>query len=188
MTKQNKSREKLIESASKLFRMYGYHGVSVADIVKESETAKGSLYYYFPNGKEEMVIEAINHTKKLMHDLFQTTTENIKDPILALQSFTNSLAEIFDTNLITGISVATIAGETTLSNEAIRTACLSVFNELNALYKEKFLEMDYSESEAEEAGLIMNAMIEGGSLLAFNKKSGEPLKIIANRIPMLFKK
>lgn len=188
MTKRNKSRDTLIEAASRLFRMHGYHSVGVADIVKESETAKGSLYYYFPNGKEELVIEAINHTKDLVVEVFYTATEGIEDPVLAIQSYVYNVAEKFNTKPILGVSIATIAGETALTNEVIRNACMSVFKEWQFLYKDKLLESGYSDKEAEEIGLVLNAMIEGGILLSLTEKTGEPLKIIADRIPSLFVK
>ena len=53
------TRDKLIKTASRLFGIQGYHATGLNEILKESGTPKGSLYYHFPNGKEELALEAI---------------------------------------------------------------------------------------------------------------------------------
>ena len=47
------TREKILMTASQMFFSNGYHATGLNAILKKSESPKGSLYYYFPNGKEE---------------------------------------------------------------------------------------------------------------------------------------
>lgn len=48
------SRDKLVRAASRLFRRKGYSGVGLAEILTEAGLPKGSLYYHFPGGKQEL--------------------------------------------------------------------------------------------------------------------------------------
>jgi TetR/AcrR family transcriptional repressor of lmrAB and yxaGH operons len=80
MAGKRNSRDILIEAASKLFRLRGYYGVGLNDIIEESGIPKGSLYHYFPKGKEELAIEAINHTKEMVLSDIQEVFERIEDP------------------------------------------------------------------------------------------------------------
>jgi len=40
-------REKIIASSFKLFLKHGYHGVSLSDIIAETQLSKGAIYYHF---------------------------------------------------------------------------------------------------------------------------------------------
>ena len=42
------TREKILTTAAFLFQKNGYHATGLNEIIKESGTPKGSLYYYFP--------------------------------------------------------------------------------------------------------------------------------------------
>lgn len=54
-----KHREAIVEAAATLFRRRGYCGTGLNDIVALSGAPKGSLYYYFPEGKSSIGAAAI---------------------------------------------------------------------------------------------------------------------------------
>jgi TetR/AcrR family transcriptional repressor of lmrAB and yxaGH operons len=188
LTKKNNAKDELIETASRLFRLRGYHGVGLKEIIEESGTAKGSLYHYFPEGKEQLALAAIEHTKKFVSDKVREDLEMTADPAQAIRSHIHKLAGEFSRESIFGMPIGTIAGETHLTNEPIRLACQAVFNEWQTLYQEKLLSSGYSEKQAAEYALVLIALLEGGILLSITSKSGEPLSRIAEQIPLLIKK
>lgn len=47
-------KEQALTAIAELFREHGYHGTSYNQIIKVSGLGKGSLYHYFPGGKEEI--------------------------------------------------------------------------------------------------------------------------------------
>ena len=49
----------MIEAATTLFRKRGYEGVGVAELLAVSGAPRGSLYFHFPGGKEQIAIEAV---------------------------------------------------------------------------------------------------------------------------------
>lgn len=185
MTKNNDSKQEIINAASKLFQLYGYHGVGLNEIIKESGTAKGSLYHYFPNGKEELAIAAIDFTKDEVAKKFQKITEGIEDPISAVQAYINNIADEYGLESVVGVRIGTIAGETSLINDSIRLACMSALEYWQSLFTRKFVDAGYSEEQAEALSLNINMLIEGGIIFSLTKQSGEPLKKIAIQIPTL---
>ena len=71
MGQRAKHQKALIMAAARLFRRKGYHGTSTAEILALSGAPRGSLYYYFPGGKEEIgaatVAAAARWSPKLWH-------------------------------------------------------------------------------------------------------------------------
>lgn len=49
------SKEEALALIAELFREHGYHGTSYGQITKATGLGKGSLYHYFPNGKDDIV-------------------------------------------------------------------------------------------------------------------------------------
>src|SRR5258706_12324266 len=54
MTKASDSKGKTLAAAAKLFRQQGYHGTALHDILAAGGSPRGSLYFHFPKGKEEI--------------------------------------------------------------------------------------------------------------------------------------
>lgn len=49
---ENETRTRILEAAVRVFAEKGYHETRVDDIVAESQTSKGSVYFYFPSKQE----------------------------------------------------------------------------------------------------------------------------------------
>jgi TetR/AcrR family transcriptional repressor of lmrAB and yxaGH operons len=52
--KATDSKGKTLTAAAKLFRRQGFHGTALHDILAASGAPRGSLYFHFPKGKEEI--------------------------------------------------------------------------------------------------------------------------------------
>ena len=57
---QGTTREKLLDAATTLLRHSGLSGAGINEIVRESGAPKGSVYHFFPEGKEQIVSEALD--------------------------------------------------------------------------------------------------------------------------------
>jgi AcrR family transcriptional regulator len=53
------TRQKILDTASRLFHRQGYNSTGINQIIKESNVAKGGLYHIFKS-KEELCIEYLN--------------------------------------------------------------------------------------------------------------------------------
>lgn len=88
-------RDRIIETALQLFETYGYHGVTVDTIVKESGTSKGGFYHNFKS-KDELLYT--------IHDFFVTYAldkaleayEKWETPTERLYEIIKSFVRIFD--------------------------------------------------------------------------------------------
>jgi TetR/AcrR family transcriptional repressor of lmrAB and yxaGH operons len=59
MAKVSSAREDMLSAAVELFRARGYEGVGVAELLQKSGAPRGSLYFHFPGGKEQIGSEVV---------------------------------------------------------------------------------------------------------------------------------
>jgi TetR/AcrR family transcriptional regulator, lmrAB and yxaGH operons repressor len=59
MAKVSSAREDMLSAAVELFRARGYEGVGVAELLEKSGAPRGSLYFHFPGGKEQIGAEVV---------------------------------------------------------------------------------------------------------------------------------
>ncbi len=86
-----RTRDAIINSATKLFALKGYDGVSVDEIAKEASINKAMIYYYFEN-KAKLYEVAI---KNVLDDMYESIVEQNKKatkPTEELKSFVKTYA------------------------------------------------------------------------------------------------
>ncbi|MCD4828626.1 MAG: TetR/AcrR family transcriptional regulator [Candidatus Cloacimonetes bacterium] len=59
-TTQIDKKERIAQAALEVFKKYGYHKTSIADIAKEAGLGKGTIYYYF-DSKEDIYVEILGN-------------------------------------------------------------------------------------------------------------------------------
>jgi len=187
--KKEGKRELIIKTASHLFQCQGYHGTGLNQIIEESGAPKGSLYYHFPKGKEEIALEAILLMKQQVLEEAQKDLDAKDSAVEAFQFHIEKIAADFDKKEdMEGLPIGLIASETALTNEKIRCACQSAFQEWQFFYVDKLQQFGYPKERAEELSVAINAMIEGGCILSLTSESGDPLRMIAKQLPLLLKR
>lgn len=177
------SRNKILCTASKLFKVQGYHATGLNQIIKESGAPKGSIYHYFPNGKEELAIAAIQLSSRQVQENLRRDLAEIADPIQSILHFVNQLADEFDPNeMKQGISISLLALETAMMSEPLRVACQSAVEARGEIFAEKLAEGGFGQDEAGELGMMIHLLIEGAITLSLTKKSNAPFRMVARRI------
>ncbi|GEK34999.1 TetR/AcrR family transcriptional regulator [Kurthia sibirica] len=193
MTEKISSRDKILHTASRLFHLNGYHATGLSQILKESGAPKGSLYYHFPHGKEQLASEAIDVFKDIIATNIYTNIDLSLDPIIAFQQHLRTIAETFDDidkipeNAIS-IPIGLLALETALVNENLRIKCEHTYLLWESIYKDKLIAYGYDEAKATYISSVINCFIEGGITLCLTKKSSKPLRDIIELLPLLLTK
>lgn len=79
------TRSKILEAAVTVFAQKGYHDTRVDDIVAESKTSKGSVYFYFPS-KQDIFLGLIDTFSGLLEDRLNEAIQNEKHGIQQMNS------------------------------------------------------------------------------------------------------
>ncbi|MGH2353407.1 MAG: TetR/AcrR family transcriptional regulator [Chloroflexota bacterium] len=73
------TKERILEAAAGVFADKGYYGAAVDDIVRASDTSKGSFYFHFPN-KRGIFTALLDHLTARLLDRVETAIAAEADP------------------------------------------------------------------------------------------------------------
>lgn len=80
LCKTKMSKENVITKLIPVFRQYGYEGTTLSMLSKASGLGKASLYHYFPNGKEEMIVAVFNYVGENFNQLILQPLKKSEEP------------------------------------------------------------------------------------------------------------
>ncbi len=176
------TRDQLIEKTCELLEMQGYHATGLNQIIKESETPKGSLYYHFPGGKEELAIEAVSYVGRIVLNRITENLAEIDDPAEAIKMFIRNIAvNVERSGYRAGGPITTIALETASGSDSLRETCHRIYSEWQTAFAEKLSDHPRAESIA----TLIIASIEGGVILCRTSRSRTPLERVADEVAAL---
>ena len=177
------ARDRIIETTSQLLETQGYHATGLSQIIVESGSPRGSLYYYFPQGKEELSAEAVARAGKQTAQRIAEGLARVEDPAEALHQFIQDIAYYIEqSNFSAGGPLTTVAMETVNSSARLNHVCREAYQLLQQAFADKFVSSGYPEARAAQLSLFITATIEGGIILSRTHHSSEPLKRIADEL------
>jgi len=68
------TRSRILDASSELFRRQGYSGTGLKAVVAASDAAYGSLYHFFPGGKEELGAATLRAGGVVYRDLVERSS------------------------------------------------------------------------------------------------------------------
>ena len=172
------TRERIIASTAEFFRRQGYHGTGLKQILADANAPFGSLYHHFPGGKEQLGAEVIRHSGQLYRELFEMILDAAPDVVVGVENFFVGAAETLrQTDYADACPIATIALEISSHSEAMREACVEVFESWLAAASGRFATAGIPLVASRELAVAMLAGLEGAFILSRTLKSTLPMDI-----------
>ena len=172
------TRERIVDSGAELFRRQGFAGTGVKQIVTAAQAPFGSLYHFFPGGKEELGAEAVRVSGGRYEQLIPAVFDPAPDLVSGVRTFFAAAAEhLRDTDYEDACPIATVALEVSSTSETMRRACADVFESWISAGAERFERAGLPPSTARELTIGMLAALEGAFVLARALRSIEPLQV-----------
>lgn len=180
------TRDQIIEKTCELLELQGYHATGLNQIIKESSTPKGSLYYHFPGGKEALAIEAVTRVGEIVLKRIRDNLAQIDDSAEAITAFIKNIAfNVERSGFRAGGPITTIALETASTSEALRETCDRIYAAWQAAFADKLRSSGIEDSRAQRIAVVIIAAIEGGVILCRTNRSPEPLEHVAEEMGIL---
>lgn len=166
----------------------GYEATGLSELGKETETPKGSLYFHFPGGKEELTSLAILQSGNQLNEFFNLILSKSENPIHAIKQVFSALEDrIVSSQFKKGCPIATTAMETAGKSVIVAEACKTVYNKWLKTFESYLIENKYTPRIAKNISLSLLSLWEGALLLTKLQKSPEPLRIAQKTAETLLK-
>lgn len=170
MPKKTDTRERVLRTASQLFRTQGYHATGLNQVLAEGGAPKGSLYFHFPGGKEQLAVESL----KLSAEEFRVELRDAGSLGAALEILGRRLVE---SDFREGCPIATVALDAASESPAIREACAEAYEGWERLIAEYLTRAGIPQPEA--MATVILAAVEGALLLSRTRRDLTPLREVA---------
>jgi AcrR family transcriptional regulator len=174
----NTTKDRIIDSSAELFRRQGYAATGVKDIVQAANAPFGSIYHFFPGGKEQLGAETIRSSGRLYLELFATIAMQAPDVISAVGDFFAGAAETLqETDYSDACPIATVALEVASTSEPLRQATAEVFDSWISGATEYFAGAGIQRDSAREVAFTMLSLLEGAFIFCRAMRTVEPLRL-----------
>ena len=154
-------REQLISGAADLFARRGLRATSVREVAKYSGAPLGSTYHYFPGGKSELAVAAVEHANTFIcRALRRELTAG--GPVDGMREFLVMWRKIIvDSDYRAGCPVLAVAVEEPDDDDAPLLAAAAAFGDWTAILADSLREHGADEVIARQTATLVVASIEG---------------------------
>lgn len=182
------ARQRILNVTADLLERQGYYGTGLNQIIQESKAPKGSLYYYFPEGKEELVAEALSLKATTIASELKNVLDAMVDPIEAIQYFIQQLINtmrVSDCHM--GGPIATVAMETSATSERLRQASESAYETWRQIFADKLLAGGYPADKAGRLSMLIITSLEGAIIVTRTRQNTQPLEAVLESLLQLLR-
>src|SRR5438552_6242738 len=122
------TRDRIVAAAAQLYGRYGYTGVGLKQVAAESGSPIGSLYHFFPGGKDELAAEALRMSGAGYQTLVEGILENMPELASGIeQSFALAAEVVESSGWVDACWIEPVAHEVASANGPRREAPAAIF-------------------------------------------------------------
>src|SRR5262245_51154300 len=171
------TRDRLLAATNESFRRRGYNGTSVKDVTSAAQAPTGSLYHFFPSGKDELTAAVITTSGAAYRELFEAIASEAASPAAAITDFFDAAATVLEeTDFIDPCPIGTVAREVASTNEPLRIATEQVFTSWIDAASTQLAAAGIQQADARRLATAFVAAIEGGFVLARARRDANVLR------------
>lgn len=183
---QRSSRDAFIDTTGLLLRRQGYSSTGLNEIVARSGAPKGSLYFHFPGGKEELAVAAMARAGEQLGAAITAILGSSEVLGEALGGLVDALASGLEASRYRdGCPIATVTLEAAGGSEPVRDTAAMVFDTWLAALQERLVRSGLAPAAARRRALLVLSAIEGALILARAQHDRGPLTAVREELVAL---
>ncbi len=181
----SETRERILDAAAASLAVRGYGGTGLKQLATESGAPIGSLYHYFPGGKEDIAEGALVRSAAAFAARVGALLVERGAPADAVRHAFRRAAETLESSgYADACPIATVALEVASSNEALQRVTGAIFatwlRELDAW----FAGAGVPASECGALSTLFLASLEGGFLLCRATRDTTPMRHLGEQVAL----
>ena len=185
MAPRSDVRGRMVAAGEDLLSHRGY-GVTMLDVVADADAPRGSIYYHFPGGKPELVVEIADKVRREVEAFVASVARKVDDPAAFLKRLVEHHRKRLATSNFTlgcplmGVVVTGEASSPELA-EAVDRAFTAWVDAIAAALASKGFDAESSHRLA----TVTVVGVEGAIVLARGRRSTEPFAELSRALPLL---
>lgn len=164
MTKGERSKNKIIETAGDLFWKNGYTKTGISEILKATGLPKGSFYFYFKK-KSEVAEAVLQYYGRKVTALLRAAAADSDSWESFCDSFLRAYQEKLADKQYYGCPLAVVGMEVAFQEEELAVRYHQAMKEIEKIFMQVLRKDGTAEGELEETAALCLAVFEGNLVL-----------------------
>ncbi len=162
--KSERTRQRIVEAANRLFYHQGFHNTSFSDVVRAAEVPRGNIYYYFKT-KDQILRAAIDYRLERIRSMLDGWNDSYRTPVERLQRFVCLLDDTAEALTLYGCPMGSLNTELGKTDLALQEQAAELFRLFEEWLTDQFAELGYA-GRAHELAIRVMAIGQGISVMA----------------------
>ncbi|MFD6950890.1 TetR family transcriptional regulator [Nocardiopsis sp. TSRI0078] len=173
-SKGEATRSRLIIGARELIETHGYSGTGLNQVLAVSGAPRGSLYFHFPGGKDELVAAAIEESGAEVGALIEEAADRAPDARGAVLGLLDAFAaRLEESDFTRGCPLAATALDSAAADDTVRESCRRVYTSWQRALARLLAAEGRATAEADAWSVL--SLVEGALLLSRSTRTLAPL-------------
>jgi len=184
-TKRCDTRKKMLVSAAQVMRERGAAGVTIDEVLARSGAPRGSVYYHFPEGRNQILAEALRYSGESITEMIDDASGwGAKALLREFIEFWERLLAEGDFTAGCPVVAAAIGcnDDPTLSADAG-----AILGRWCAALTRAFVNDGFDDDDAASLAVTSIAALEGAVVLSRSTRSTDPLRQVGDQLEFLVK-
>ena len=171
------TRERILDATADLLRIRGYPGTGMKQVVAQARAPLGSVYHFFPGGKEQLAAETLERAGAFYHDLVLAVFDGEDDAVAGTRAIFDGAAEVLrQSGYEDACPIATVALEVASTSEPLRRAADRVFESWLRTLTSRFVDAGMGPAAARSTAIAVVGLLEGAFLLSRSARTTEAVE------------
>ncbi len=176
----------MLVSAAEVLRERGAAGVTIDEVLTRSGAPRGSVYHHFPEGRNQILTEALQYAGEAITTVIDNAAEN--GAIYLVRQFVKFWEELLaESDFTAGCPVVAAAIGSADDEPQLTSVAGSIFSHWRDALTRAFVTDGFDESDARSLAIMCIASLEGAVVLCRSTRSADPLRDVAHQVEFLIK-
>jgi TetR/AcrR family transcriptional regulator, lmrAB and yxaGH operons repressor len=180
------TRQRMLLSAAEVLRERGAAGVTIDEVLTRSGAPRGSVYYHFPDGRNQILTEALRFAGEKITALIDDAVDH--GGISLVGEFVDFWERtLLGSDFTAGCPVVAAAIGSADDDPALTDVAGEIFARWRAALTRAFRSDGFDEADATSLAVTAIAALEGAVVLCRSTRSAGPLRDVAEQVEFLIK-
>jgi TetR/AcrR family transcriptional repressor of lmrAB and yxaGH operons len=185
-TKRGSTRINMLVSAAEVLRERGAAGLTIDEVLARSGAPRGSVYYHFPEGRNQILTEALQYAGEAITEVIDRAAA--KGGLYMVRQFVEFWEELLaESDFAAGCPVVAAAIGSADEEPPLTTVAGSIFSHWRDALTRAFVSDGFDEPDAGSLAIMCIASLEGAVVLCRSTRTVDPLRDVAQQVEFLIK-